>query len=53
MNIIVYKPRWDNNEWTFNFIPYFSMTKKLVIMHLPYISGGCFGEYPYQIWFKL
>ena len=27
MNIIVHKPRWNNNEWTFNFIPYFSMTK--------------------------
>ena len=25
--IIVSKPRWKNEEWVFNMIPYFSITK--------------------------
>ena len=27
MIIEINKPRWNNKEWTFNIIPYFSITK--------------------------
>ena len=27
MIIELYKPRWKNKEWTFNIIPYISITK--------------------------
>ena len=27
MTITTIKPRWKNSEWTFNFIPYLSVTK--------------------------
>ena len=27
MIVEIYKPRWKNKEWTFNIIPYVSITK--------------------------
>lgn len=43
MNIEINKPRWKNKEWTFNILPYLSVTKisNLVIaIHFGWLFWG-------------
>lgn len=43
MNIEISKPRWKNKEWTFNMIPYVSITKIshfVIAIHLGWLFWG-------------